>query len=237
MSAFFNDAHKFVPPCSKSLTMKTLCCCSPSSEAEQNMQISEPCHQTYHHLKEMMAYYHVLVDMAGPLGRRGRWHEFPSRYNIVVVYKPAKDNDVAHGMSQWAYPAGLADDTQFCGSNADLKGYEDWEAQEKARNDALYDWDSISREGSESGPPCSYTAKCHGHCSGYSNLRAASHYPCFHYECPSLKTATQDKLDVQRRADALLRPKYRAQVTPDSLPAYPPLTADPPWCPDCPDHH
>ena len=46
----------------KSLTMKTLCCCSPSSEAEQNIQISEPYHQTYHRPKEMMALYHIPVD-------------------------------------------------------------------------------------------------------------------------------------------------------------------------------
>ena len=46
----------------KRLTMQTLCCCSPSSEAEQNIQISEPCNQTYHRPKEMMAFYHVLVD-------------------------------------------------------------------------------------------------------------------------------------------------------------------------------
>ena len=64
--------------------------------------------------------------MAGPLGRRGRWHEFLSRYNIVVVYKPGKDNDVADGMSRWAYLAGLADDTNLHGSDADLKEYEDW---------------------------------------------------------------------------------------------------------------
>ena len=175
--------------------------------------------------------------MAGPLGRCGRWHEFLSRYNIVVVYKPGKDNDVADGMSWWAYPAGLADETNFHGSDADLKGYEDWEAQKKARNDALIDRLSISRKGTESGPPCSHTAKCHGHCSGYSNLHAASHYPCFHYECASLKTATPDKLDAQRVADALLSPKYRAQVTPDPLPADRPLTADPRGYPDCLDHH
>ena len=58
--------------------------------------------------------------MAGPLGCRGRWHEFLSRCNIVVVYQPAEDNDVANRMSRWAYPAGLADDTNFYGSNADL---------------------------------------------------------------------------------------------------------------------
>ena len=175
--------------------------------------------------------------MAGPLGRRGRWHEFLSRYNIVVVYKPGKDNDIADGMSRSAYPAGLADDTNFHYSDADLKGYEEWEAQEKAQNDALIDRLSTSREGSVSPPPCSHTAKCHGHCSEYSNLRAASHYPCFQYECTSLETATLDKLDAQRAADALLLPKYRAQVTPDPLPADWPLTADLPRCPDCLDHH
>ena len=42
--------------------METLCCCSPSSEAEQNIQISEPCNQTYNGSKEMMAFYHVPVD-------------------------------------------------------------------------------------------------------------------------------------------------------------------------------
>ena len=141
-------------------------------------------------------YKEDLCTMAGPLGRRGRWHEFLSQYNIVVVYSPVKDKDVADGMSRWAYPAGLADDTSFHGSGADLKGYEDWEAQEKTRNDALIDRLSISRKGSESGPRCSHTAKCHGHCSGYSNLRVASHHPCSRYECASLETATPDKLDA-----------------------------------------
>ena len=56
--------------------------------------------------------------MAGPLGRPGRWHEFLSRYHIVVVYKPGKDNDVADRMSRRAYTAGLADHTNFYGSDA-----------------------------------------------------------------------------------------------------------------------
>ena len=70
--------------------------------------------------------------MAGPLGRRGRWHEFLSRYNIVVVYKPGKDNVVADGLSRWAYPAGEADDTNFHGFDADLEGVSRSEAKEKA---------------------------------------------------------------------------------------------------------
>ena len=82
-----------------------------------------------------------------------------SWYNIVVVYKPGKDNDVADGMSWWAYPAGLADDTKFHGSDADLKGYEDWEAQEKARNDALTYGLSISRKSKK---------KCFSNALGYA---------------------------------------------------------------------
>jgi hypothetical protein len=45
------------------------------------------------------------------MGRRGRWHEFLSRYNIVVVYKEGERNAMADGLSRWAYPAGLADDS------------------------------------------------------------------------------------------------------------------------------
>ena len=39
-----------------------------------------------------------------------------------MVYKPGQDNIVADGLSWWAYPAGLADDTNFHGSEADQKG-------------------------------------------------------------------------------------------------------------------
>ena len=58
-------------------------------------------------------YTEELCTMAGPLGRRGRWHEFFSRYNMVVVYKQGVENDAADGMSRWAYPAGLADEQTF----------------------------------------------------------------------------------------------------------------------------
>ena len=66
-------------------------------------------------------YEEDLFTLAWPLGRRGRWHQFLSRYHIEVVYKPGKDNTVADGLSRWAYPAALADDTNFHGSDADQK--------------------------------------------------------------------------------------------------------------------
>ena len=67
-------------------------------------------------------YQEEVCTMAGPLGRRGRWHEFFSRYNILVVYKPGVENDAANRMSRRAYPARLADDTHFHGLEADLEG-------------------------------------------------------------------------------------------------------------------
>ena len=63
--------------------------------------------------------------MAGSLGRRTCWHEFLSWYNIIVVSKLGKENDFPDWMSRWAYPTGLADDTDFLRSDANLKGYED----------------------------------------------------------------------------------------------------------------
>ena len=75
--------------------------------------------------------------MAGPWGRRGRWHKFLSRYNIVVVYKPGVEKDSADGMSRWAWPAGLAYDTNFHGSDADLEGVTQWDASEREEDQQL----------------------------------------------------------------------------------------------------
>ena len=41
-----------------------------------------------------------LCTMAGPLGRSGQWHDFLSRSNIVVVYKPGVEKDAGDGMSR-----------------------------------------------------------------------------------------------------------------------------------------
>ena len=75
-------------------------------------------------------YKEELCTMAGPSGRRGRWHQFLSRYNIVVVYKQGMENDAAEGMSRCAYQARLADDTNFHSSDADLEGETEWEASD-----------------------------------------------------------------------------------------------------------
>ena len=59
---------------------------------------------------------------SGPAGRRARWHELLSRFNIEVKYIPAKDNVVADTMSPWAYPASQAlGDVSSAGSVEDHK--------------------------------------------------------------------------------------------------------------------
>ena len=42
---------------------------------------------------------------SGPAGRRARWHETMSKFDIKVQYLPGKENLVADAMSRYAYPA------------------------------------------------------------------------------------------------------------------------------------
>jgi hypothetical protein len=42
---------------------------------------------------------------SGPAGRRARWHEILSKFDLTVQYVPGKDNVVADAMSRFAYPA------------------------------------------------------------------------------------------------------------------------------------
>ena len=132
-------------------------------------------------------YKENLCTMAGPLGRCSPWHEFLSRYNIVVVYKPGKDNDVPDGMSRWAYPAGLADDTTFHGLDADLKGYEDWKAQEKARNDALFDGCPYLAKGVSLDPPAAIRPSAMVTAAGTAICARPATTPAFIMSVPAWK--------------------------------------------------
>jgi hypothetical protein len=42
---------------------------------------------------------------SGPTGRRARWHETLSQFNLTVEYYPGKKNLIADAMSRFAYPA------------------------------------------------------------------------------------------------------------------------------------
>ena len=57
---------------------------------------------------------------SGPAGRRGRWHEVLSKFDIEVRYVPGKTNIIADAMSRYAYPASKAlQDCSWHGSAED----------------------------------------------------------------------------------------------------------------------
>ena len=45
-----------------------------------------------------------VTTPSGPTGRRARWHEILSQFNLNIMYRPGGDNVVADAMSRWAYP-------------------------------------------------------------------------------------------------------------------------------------
>jgi hypothetical protein len=71
--------------------------------------------------KSLEAWSHEVLDTpSGPAGRRARWHELLSKFDVHVQYVPGKDNVVADALSRWAYPASKAfTDTSIHGGEAD----------------------------------------------------------------------------------------------------------------------
>ena len=55
---------------------------------------------------------------SGPRGRRGRWHESLSNFDLEIEYLPRSDNLVADAMSRFSYPASSAkQDVSWHGSS------------------------------------------------------------------------------------------------------------------------
>ena len=54
---------------------------------------------------------------SGPRGRRARWHETLSQFDLEIKYIPGPENVIPDAMSRWAYPASSArEDVSFHGS-------------------------------------------------------------------------------------------------------------------------
>ena len=76
--------------------------------------------------KSLEEWVHEKVDTpSGPAGRRARWHEILSKFDLSVQYVPGKDNVVADAMSRFAYPA--------CCTFQDVSVHGSAEAREEAK--------------------------------------------------------------------------------------------------------
>ena len=85
-------------------------------------------------------YHNPLLTVSGPLGRRGRWHEFLLRYPLVEVgYTPGARHIVPDVLSRWAYPANTAaPDSSLHGSENDAAAPERTEVEVREQeNQAL----------------------------------------------------------------------------------------------------
>ena len=59
--------------------------------------------------RALEAWVNEFVDTpSGPAGRRARWHETLSKFDLQVKYVPGKTHIVADAMSRYAYPASKA---------------------------------------------------------------------------------------------------------------------------------
>ena len=83
--------------------------------------------------QSLQSWHACLIDTpSGPVGRRARWHEMFSRFNLFVTYIKGPTNVVADAMSRWAYPACQAfQDVSVHGSAKAAEEVELLVAQEK----------------------------------------------------------------------------------------------------------
>ena len=144
--------------------------------------------------------------LSGPLGRRGRWHDFLLRYHIEVVYKPGKGNTVADGLSWWADLAGLAHDTNFHGSDADQKGVIKQERELKEREEIF-----LAQRARDTQVQ-SHTGLLNANTAvgavltlqwlGYATVQALGAYHAWVQPCPSIPQCFQNSSqDIQDRKD------------------------------------
>ena len=69
---------------------------------------------------------------SGPRGRRARWHETFSQFDLSIQYQPGPTNVAADAMSRYAYPASQGrQDVCIHGSAVSAKLVHQWEEQEK----------------------------------------------------------------------------------------------------------
>ena len=123
-----------------------------------------------------------------------------------MVYKPGKDNIVADGLSRWAYPAGLADDTHFHGSDADQKGVMKQERELKEGEETfLAQWARDTQVQSDTGllnAITAFGAVLTIQWLGYATVQAPSAHQAWVQPRPSILQCFHDiSQDFQDRQD------------------------------------
>ena len=75
--------------------------------------------------------------VSGPIGRRGRWHQFLARFQLDIIHVRGEDQTVPDVMSRWAYPAAhAARNVSIMGSQADVEGWEADDQEERSWADS-----------------------------------------------------------------------------------------------------
>jgi hypothetical protein len=74
----------------------------------------------------------VLNTPNGPVGRRARWHQIYSKFDLTVGNIPWQENTIADILGRWAYPASQASrDISKHGSAQDKEEMENFIREEK----------------------------------------------------------------------------------------------------------
>jgi len=84
--------------------------------------------------KALQSWTGELLDTpSGPVGRRLRWHQLFSKFDLSVGYIPGKENLICDVLSRWAYPASKAfRETSKHGTDEERAEMEEIIRQEKA---------------------------------------------------------------------------------------------------------
>jgi hypothetical protein len=77
--------------------------------------------------------------LSGPTGRRARWHETLSQFDLTVEYYPGKENLIADAMSRFAYPASSSRKFPWFGNLA-CRGKQTDPSGKRRRSNGGNDW-------------------------------------------------------------------------------------------------
>ena len=79
-----------------------------------------------------------FVTVSGPVGRRGRPHQFLSQLLVDVVYVPGQNQEIPDTPSRWSYPAYLySPETNIHATEEDAEGVPADEREQRAHADQL----------------------------------------------------------------------------------------------------